>query len=161
MSLVCDLSDLEKRRRRPRRPLVGMMLHIDGSKHRWLQEDQWHDLFCALNSDPASHFFATPKAGEKVNKTRLTQLGRAMKELSVQMTPAYSQQARGRLVNITTVEAAREFHDSDRACGGQGQHGGDSRTLAIDSIHPLWATPRRAIHLHRAGRCPQSSQPAE
>src|SRR5438477_12747040 len=25
------------RRRRPRRPLPGMLLHIDGSKHRWFQ----------------------------------------------------------------------------------------------------------------------------
>jgi hypothetical protein len=38
----------------------------------------------------------TPKAGEKVDKHRLTQVGRAMKELGVQMIPAYSPQARGR-----------------------------------------------------------------
>jgi transposase len=152
------------RRRRPRRPLPGMLLHIDGSKHRWLQDGQWHDLivilddatseiyyaqlvdeestrtvmvglrqvietqglFCALYSDRGSHFFVTMKAGEKVDKTRLTQLGRALKELGVQMIPAYSPQARGRsersfgtwqgrlpqelrLAKITTVEAANEF----------------------------------------------------
>ena len=122
------------RRRRPRRPLTGMLLHIDGSKHRWLNDAQWHDLivilddasseihyaqlveeestrtvmaglwevienkglFCALYSDRGSHFFVTPKAGEKVDKQRLTQVGRAMKELGVQMIPAYSPQARGR-----------------------------------------------------------------
>ena len=38
-------------------------------------------LFCALYSDRGSHFFVTPKAGEKVDKHRLTQVGRAMKEL--------------------------------------------------------------------------------
>jgi hypothetical protein len=38
----------------------------------------------------------TLKAGEKVDKHRLTQVGRAMKELGVQMIPAYSPQARGR-----------------------------------------------------------------
>ena len=38
----------------------------------------------------------TPKAGEKVDKQRLTQVGRAMKELGVQMIAAYSPQARGR-----------------------------------------------------------------
>jgi hypothetical protein len=141
-----------------------MLLHIDGSKHRWLQDGQWHDLivilddatseiyyaqlvdeestrtvmvglrqvietqglFCALYSDRGSHFFVTMKAGEKVDKTRLTQLGRALKELGVQMIPAYSPQARGRsersfgtwqgrlpqelrLAKITTVEAANEF----------------------------------------------------
>ena len=122
------------RRRRPRRPMIGMLLHIDGSKHCWLQGSQRYDLmvilddanseiyyaqlveeestrtvmaglrevienkglFCALYSDRGSHFFVTPKAGERVDKHRLTQVGRAMKELGVQMIPAYSPQARGR-----------------------------------------------------------------
>jgi hypothetical protein len=53
-------------------------------------------LFCALYSDRASHFFVTAKAGEPVDKSRLTQVGRALKELGVQMIPAYSPQARGR-----------------------------------------------------------------
>ena len=38
----------------------------------------------------------TPKAGEEVDKSRLTQVGRALKELGVQMIAAYSPQARGR-----------------------------------------------------------------
>jgi transposase len=83
-------------------------------------------LFCALYSDRGSHFFVTPKAGEKVDKHRLTQVGRAMKELGVQMIPAYSPQARGRsersfgtwqgrlpqelrLAGIATVEQANAF----------------------------------------------------
>jgi len=152
------------RRRRPRRPLPGMLLHIDGSKHRWFQDDRYYDLlvilddatskiyyaqlveeestrtvmtalreviereglFCALYSDRASHFFVTPKTGEPVDKSRLTQVGRALKELGVQMIPAYSPQARGRsersfgtwqsrlpqelrLAAIPTVEAANRF----------------------------------------------------
>ena len=83
-------------------------------------------LFCALYSDRGSHFFVTPKAGGKVDKGRLTQVGRAMKELGVHMIAAYSPQARGRsersfgtwqgrlpqelrLAKITTVEAANLF----------------------------------------------------
>lgn len=152
------------RRRREPRPMPGMLLHIDGSKHRWFSDERWYDLivilddatkeiyyaqlveeestrtvmaalrtvietkglFCALYSDRGSHFFVTPKAGEKVDKNRLTQVGRAMKELGVQMIPAYSPQARGRsersfgtwqgrlpqelrLAGITTLEAANEF----------------------------------------------------
>ena len=152
------------RRRRERRPLPGMLLHIDGSKHQWFGDERWHDLivilddatseiyyaqlveeestrtvmaglrevivnqglFCALYSDRGSHFFVTPKAGEKVDKHHLTQVGRAMKELGVQMIPAYSPQARGRsernfgtwqgrlpqelrLAGITGREAANEF----------------------------------------------------
>ena len=122
------------RKRRPRRPLPGMLLHIDGSQHRWFCDDRWYDLlvimddatsevyyaqlveeestatvmaglrrvieqqgvFCALYSDRASHFFLTPKAGEPVDHHRLTQVGRALRELGIQMIPAYSPQARGR-----------------------------------------------------------------
>jgi transposase len=152
------------RRRRERRPLPGMLLHMDGSKHRWFQDERWYDLlvilddatseiyyaqlveeestrtvmialrevieqkglFCALYSDRGSHFFFTPKAGEPVDKQRLTQVGRAMKELGIHMIPAYSPQARGRsersfgtwqgrlpqelrLANISTLEEANTF----------------------------------------------------
>ena len=152
------------RRRRERKPMAGMMLHIDGSKHRWFQDDRYYDLlvilddatseiyyaqlvveestrtvmaglrevienkglFCSLYSDRGSHFFLTLKAGEKVEQHRLTQVGRAMKDLGIQMIPAYSPQARGRcergfgtwqnrlpqelrLAGITTLEAANEF----------------------------------------------------
>jgi transposase len=152
------------RKRRPRRPLPGMLLHLDGSRHRWFQDERWYDLievlddatsetyyaqlveeestrtvmaalkevverkgrFCALYSDRASHFFETPKAGGPVDRERLTQVGRALKELGIQMIPAYSPQARGRgerrfgtwqgrlpqelrLAGISTVEEANRF----------------------------------------------------
>jgi transposase len=152
------------RQRRERRPLPGMLLHIDGSRHQWFQDERWYDLivilddasseiyyaqlveeestatvmaglrevierkglFCALYSDRGSHFWLTPKVGGKVDPHRLTQVGRALRELGVQMIPAYSPQARGRsersfgtwqgrlpqelrLHAITTVEAANQF----------------------------------------------------
>jgi transposase len=122
------------RRKRERRPMVGMMLHIDGSRHEWLGEGQWHDLivvlddatsdiyyaqlveeestatvmaalrevveqrgiFCSLYSDRASHFWLTPKSGERVDRQRMTQVGRALRDLGIEMIPAYSPQARGR-----------------------------------------------------------------
>jgi len=122
------------RKRRPRRPIPGMLLHIDGSHHQWFQDDRWLDLlvilddatgeiyyaqlvededtrtvmtglrevitrkglFCALYSDRAGHFFYTPKAQQQVDHRQLTQVGRAMKDLGIQMIPAYSPQARGR-----------------------------------------------------------------
>jgi transposase len=146
------------RRRRERRPMTGMLLHIDGSKHQWLGEKRWHDLivilddatseiyyaqlveeestrtvmaglrevietkglFCALYSDRGSHFFVTVKAGDKVDKNRPTQVGRAMKELGVQMIAAYSPQARGR---------------SERSFGTwQGRLPQELRLAAIDTI---------------------------
>ena len=152
------------RKRRPRRPLPGMMLHIDGSQHRWFNDERWYDLlvlmddatseiyyaqlveqestrtvmralrevieqkglFCALYSDRASHFFLTPKTGAPVDHHRVTQVGRALRELGIHLIPAYSPQARGRsergfgtwqgrlpqelrLRGITTIAAANQF----------------------------------------------------
>ena len=152
------------RKRRPRRPLPGMLLHLDGSRHQWFQDQRWYDLievvddatsetyyaqlveeestrtvmaalrevierkgrFCALYSDRASHFFETPQAGGPVDRQRVTQVGRALQELGIQMIPAYSPQARGRserrfgtwqgrlpqelrLAGIKTVEEANRF----------------------------------------------------
>jgi hypothetical protein len=54
-------------------------------------------LFCSLYSDRAGHFFVTPKRGERVNPSRPTQVGRALQELGIEMIPAYSPQARGRM----------------------------------------------------------------
>ena len=122
------------RKKRPRRPLKGMLLHQDGSRHSWLEgqppldlivtmDDATsevfslflvaeegtastfqalrevvgeHGLFCALYTDRGSHYFETPKAGEKVSKTQLTQVGRALKQLGIEHIAAYSPEARGR-----------------------------------------------------------------
>jgi hypothetical protein len=44
--------------------------------------------FCALYSDRATHFFHTPKAGQAVDRTHPTQVGRALAEMGIQMIPA-------------------------------------------------------------------------
>lgn len=53
-------------------------------------------LFCSLYTDRGSHYWTTPTAGGKVDKHQLTQFGRAMKQLGIEMIPAYSPEARGR-----------------------------------------------------------------
>lgn len=53
-------------------------------------------LFSSLYTDRGSHYWLTPIEGGKVSKTQLTQFGRAMKQLGIQMIAAYSPQARGR-----------------------------------------------------------------
>ena len=152
------------RRKRPRRPLPGMMLHQDASRHEWLggqpaldlvvtlddatsaiysailvEEEGTASTFQALHevfgrhglplslyTDRGSHYFYTPEASGKVDRTCLTQVGRALAHLGVEHIAAYSPQARGRservfhtlqdrltkelaLAGITDVEAANVF----------------------------------------------------
>jgi transposase len=46
------------RRRRPRRVMPWMMLHIDGSKHRWLNDDRWYDLIVILDDATSEIYYA-------------------------------------------------------------------------------------------------------
>ncbi len=85
-----------------------------------------HGLFSSLYTDRGSHYWFTPETGGKVSKTQLTQFGRAMKHLGIDMIPAYSPEARGRsernfsthqerltkelaLHGILTMEAANRY----------------------------------------------------
>ena len=152
------------RRKRPRRPLPGMLLHQDASTHEWIEglgsldlvvtmDDATsqilsaflvaeegtassfrglaevfgaHGLPLSLYTDRGSHYFFTPQAGGKVDRSRPTQVGRALAQLGVEHIAAYSPQARGRserlfrtlqdrlpkelaLNAITTVQAANAF----------------------------------------------------
>jgi transposase len=152
------------RRKRPRRPMVGMMVHQDASNDLWLEgrapldlvvtlEDASSEiysaflveqegtlssfagllevvaakgLFCSLYTDRGSHYFHTAEAGAKVDKTRLTQVGRALAQLGIEHIAAYSPEARGRserafatlqdrlvkelkLAGIATIEEANCF----------------------------------------------------
>ena len=152
------------RRKRERRPLPGMMLFQDGSKHAWLDRGpdldlivtmddatsaitsiflceeegtassfrglsetiRGHGLFSSFYTDRGSHYFITPTAGAKVDKTQPTQVGRALKQLHIEHIPSYSPQARGRIERlwdtlqkrlppllrtnaITTMEAANRW----------------------------------------------------
>jgi transposase len=146
------------RKKRPRRPLPGMLVFQDGSPHRWLvalgrdldliatmddatgevisaflvEEEgtlssfrglketiERKGLFCAFYTDRGSHYFLTSKAGSKVDKDRLTQVGRALGQLGIEHIPSYFPEARGRierlfgslpqelrLAAITTIEDA-------------------------------------------------------
>jgi len=53
-------------------------------------------LFSSFYSDRGSHYWVTPEAGGKVDKANLTQFGRAMQHLGIEMIAAYSPEARGR-----------------------------------------------------------------
>lgn len=83
-------------------------------------------LFSSFYSDRGSHYWHTPKAGGKVDKSNPTQFGRGMAHLGINMIAAYSPEARGRserafethqgrlpnelaLMEITTMEAANRY----------------------------------------------------
>jgi len=170
------------RRKRPRKPCEGMMLHQDASRAEWLvgqpgldlvvtmddatstiysaflvEEEGTastfrgllevfaaHGLPASLYTDRGSHYFYTPKAGEAVDKSRLTQVGRALDRLGIEHIAAYSPEARGRsermfgtlqdrlpkelkLAGIGDIEAANRFlrevylpaHNARFACVAQ------------------------------------------
>ena len=46
------------RKRRPRRPLPGMMLHIDASRHQWFCDERWHDLIVVLDDSTSEVYYA-------------------------------------------------------------------------------------------------------
>jgi transposase len=155
------------RRRREPRPCFGELLHLDGSRHRWLalQPDTLHALIAvvddatkrllyaqlveggesveaimtalryvltthglpgALYTDRAHWAVHTPTSGTAPDRTKLTQVGRALARLGIEHILGYSPQARGRseranstlqgrLVNelrvagITTVTTANRY----------------------------------------------------
>ncbi|MBI5314382.1 MAG: ISNCY family transposase [Nitrospirae bacterium] len=121
------------RKKRPRKPWPGMMLHQDGSPHEWGPGGRWdlivtlddatnhiysaffveeegtlsslrglrevietQGLFSSLYTDRGSHYWYTEAAGGRVDKTRLTQVHRALQQLGITLIPAYSPEARGR-----------------------------------------------------------------
>ena len=46
------------RRRRPRRPLPGMLLHIDASKHAWFGDGRYYDLITILDDATSEIYYA-------------------------------------------------------------------------------------------------------
>jgi len=64
-------------------------------------------LFCSFYSDRGSHYWLTPTAGGKVDKTNRTQFGRALQQLGIEMIAAYSPEARGRSERAFATHQAR------------------------------------------------------
>lgn len=83
-------------------------------------------IFCSIYTDRGTHYWTTKKAGGKVENKELTQFGRAMQQLGIEMIAAYSPEARGRsermfgtlqgrlpnelaLADIRTIEEANRY----------------------------------------------------
>ena len=54
-----------------------------------------HGLFYSLHVNRGSHYWHTPEAGSKGDKSNLAQVGRALQQLGIELIPAWSPQARG------------------------------------------------------------------
>ena len=82
-----------------------------------------HGLFSALYTDRGGHYFITPKDARKVDKTQLTQVGRALSQLGITHIPSYSPQGRANGAGIRHVaEAAAAGTAAGKNqddCGGQ------------------------------------------
>jgi transposase len=66
------------RRKRPRRPLTGMMLHVDGSRHRWIPGlDQYQDLIVIFD-DATSEVYDVQLVDEESTMTVMAALKRVV-----------------------------------------------------------------------------------
>ena len=154
------------RRRREPRPCVGELLHLDGSRHRWLAlvPEQWltlitvvddatkHVLYAqlldggestaavmtalrhvlvtwglpmALYTDRAHWAVHTPVAGGAADRTKLTQVGRALAQLGIEHILGYSPQARCRSERMNGTLQGRLVNEL-RVAGHQHGHRGQS-----------------------------------
>ena len=58
------------RKRWLRRPLPGMLLHLDGSRHRWFQDERWHDFLVILDDATSEIYYAQLVEEEKNRPAR-------------------------------------------------------------------------------------------
>ncbi len=83
--------------------LSGFFVEEEGtaSSFQGLRETiEKHGLFSSFYTDRGSHYFYTPKAGEKVDKERPTQVGRALSQLGIVHIPSYTPEGRGRMERV-------------------------------------------------------------
>jgi transposase len=59
-----------------------------------------YGVFMALYSDRAGWAFHTPSAGGKVDRKKLTQVGKALEKAGIEHIPSYSPEARGRVERL-------------------------------------------------------------
>jgi len=157
------------RRRRDPRPCFGELLHLDGSRHRWLAlvPDAWHTLLVvvddatkqvlyaqfveggestraimtalwtvferyglpgALYTDRAHWAVHTPTSGSAPDRSRLTQVGRALQALGIEHILGYSPQARGRSERVNRTLQDRLVNE-----------------LRLAGIRTLWAANRYLV----------------
>ena len=84
------------RQRRPRKPLPGMLLHLDGSPHRWLGDGRYYDLIVVLDDATNEVYWA-----ELVEAESTRTMMRALREVI---------RARGLFCSLYTDRASHFTH---------------------------------------------------
>ena len=85
------------RKRRPRRPLPGMLLHLDGSQHRWLPLDGQQQTLISLMDDANSQVYYAQLVGQESTCTVMQALRSAV-------------QRQGLFCSLYTDRASHFFH---------------------------------------------------
>src|SRR6202158_2096880 len=106
------------RKRRARRPLPGMLLHIDGSKHRWFQDDRYYDLLVILD-DATSRIYYAQLVEEESTRTVMAALREVIEREGLFCT-LYSDRASHFFV---TPQPGRPGRPRGRPDGGAGPGG--------------------------------------
>jgi transposase len=144
------------RRRREPRPCFGELVHLDGSRHRWLATtpETWQTLIVAVDdatkrvlyaqfveggeslaailtalrvivethgipgalyTDRAGWAVYTPTSGTAPDRSKLTQVGRALAGLGIEHIVSFSPQARGRSERMNRTLQGRLVNELRRA----------------------------------------------
>jgi hypothetical protein len=136
------------RRRRERRPLRGMMVHLDASRHRWLPELPMQDLVVALDDADGRILYAAfvPEEGTASTFAALSHI-----------LTTY-----GRFAELYTDRGSHFCHTAQAGGGASTEHHGDvSRALKVLGIRQILAySPQARGRSERAfqtiqGRLPQ------
>src|SRR5271169_3974247 len=94
------------RKRRARRPLPGMLLHLDGSRHQWFQDERWYDLI-EIVDDATSETYYAQLVEEESTRTVMAGLREVIER-------------KGRFCALYSDRASHFFHTP--AAGGPASH---------------------------------------
>ena len=154
------------RRRRPRRPLPGMLLHIDGSQHQWFQDERWYDLVVILD-DATSEIYYAQLVEEESTRTVMAALREVIETQGLfcptnagsSSRPATSSRLRGDPPGSVKRSPLRHGGHREDFFWGVDWEIIHSRafefaeTAGEEIGHLVAATPRCALYSDRAGRC--------
>jgi hypothetical protein len=140
------------RKRRERRPLPGMLLHIDGSRHRWFQDERWYDLI-VIPDDATSEIYYAQLVEEESTATVMAGLREVIERKGL-FCALYSD--RGSHFWLTPKgerQGRSSSADASGTCAARVGSADDSRLLAAGA----WAQRAQLWHLARtaaAGTAP-------